>query len=88
MKRFLIIAALALAACVTTDSEIPPGPAAFRAGYGDGCNSGLVAAGHPYYRFTKDTYRYDEDRLYRQGWNDGMTICKGEYDAIRNAMRR
>lgn len=62
-------------------------PPTYRAGYSDGCNSGYVAAGHPYYRFTKDVQTYATDPLYKQGWDDGLTVCKGEYEAIGRALR-
>lgn len=58
-------------------------PISYREGYMQGCSSGYVAAGHPYYRFEKDVERHLNDKLYRAGWNDGFQVCKGKYDAIK-----
>lgn len=59
----------------------------YSSGFADGESSGYVAAGHPYYRFTKDTKRFESDSQYRQGWNDGFQVAKGRYDAIGQSMR-
>ena len=56
-------------------------------GYEQGHSSGFHAAGHPYYRFWKDTHRYEVDSQYRQGWDDGFSVAKGQYDSIRQSMR-
>ena len=55
-------------------------------GYKDGQLSGYVAAGHPYSHFQKDTYRYDNDSQYRQGWNDGFAVAKGSYESVGRAI--
>lgn len=71
-------AVLALAACSTTHADNPNPPAnvnlsgyslAFRQGYADGCasNSG---------RQQQDAKRYAGDADYRQGWQDGLAICR------------
>lgn len=52
-------------------------------GYEHGHSSGYVAAGHPWYSFQKDTYRFDSDSQYRQGWNDGFQVAKGQYESIQ-----
>lgn len=84
----LIVVALATASCATTATEIPPGqPPEYNAGYQAGCDSGYVAAGHPYYQFSKDATRYATDALYKQGWDDGMTVCKGKYEHVRELAR-
>lgn len=62
-------------------------PVEYRMGYADGCDSGYVAAGHPYYKFRKNTAHYMADPLYKQGWDDGMTVCKSGYESIRRSMR-
>lgn len=63
-------------------------PEEYKAGFRNGCDSGYSAAGNIYYSFTKDVRRYSEDRLYRQGWDDGMTHCRASYDASKNSMWR
>ena len=88
MKKSLIIfAAIALSGCATdmqrVDREIGAGqPLPNKDGYKSGCDSGYVAAGHPYYRFSKNVVRYNDDSLYKQGWDDGFSVCKGKYDSI------
>ena len=74
-----------LCSCVTSLMEVPPGPLAYMEGFKDGCNSGYVAAGHPYYTWTKDHDWYNDvdDILYKQGWDDGFIKCKGKYESIQ-----
>lgn len=93
MKIVLGILVLALAGCATdmrkVDRDVGAGqPPAYKEGYAAGCDSGYVAAGHPYYKFRKDVSRFAADDLYKQGWGDGYSVCKGQYDAIGGAMRR
>jgi hypothetical protein len=73
-----LVAALALAACSTTHSADPNPPAnvnlsgyslAFRQGYADGCAS---SGG----RQQQDAKRFAADTEYRQGWQDGRSICQ------------
>jgi hypothetical protein len=88
--------AVALAAVVVGCARVPfqvvnpytPPPGEYQEGYSAGCPSGQVAAGHPYRSFTKDVDRYSNDARYRQGWDDGFSVCKGQYEAIGNALRR
>lgn len=85
MKRLAPLLFALIAGCAAMNAP-PPGvrdqPQPYIDGYTGGCNSGYVAAGHPYYRFTKDANRFDSDRLYRQGWQDGFATCKGKYDSL------
>jgi len=82
-----LVAAVASAACAPVDSmtrrNAAGQPAAYQAGYADGCSSGYVAAGHIYASFHKDATRYLADPLYKSGWDDGLVTCKGEYESIR-----
>ena len=57
-------------------------PQAYKDGYRQGCDSGYVQAGHPYYRFSKNVIRYSRDDLYRQGWDDGSMACRSSYQSI------
>lgn len=68
----------ALAACSTTHADNPNPPAnvnlsgyplAFRQGYADGCAS---SSG----RQQQDLKRFAGDTDYRQGWQDGLAICR------------
>ena len=51
-------------------------------GYVDGYSAGCHTAGHPLYSFTRDLSRYEEDRQYMKGWNDGFTIARCDYAAL------
>jgi len=51
-------------------------------GYCDGESSGYFAARNPYYQFRKDTYRFDADSQYRQGWTDGYDTAKTGYQSV------
>lgn len=57
-------------------------PTEYIDGHIDGCNSGKKAAGNPYFSFAKDVKRFQTDTLYNDGWQDGFTICKSEYESI------
>lgn len=83
-----IVVSASVAACATSQSRVPPGPPAWQSGYADGCNSGYVAAGHPYYRYTKDVARAQTDQTYNMGWQDGFNACKGSYDSTIRMMSR
>lgn len=93
MKKLIIIfVLLILVGCATTSTEVnryaAGQPFEYKEGFQAGCNSGYVAAGHPYYKFNKNVKRYNVDDLYRTGWDDGFNVCKGKYNAIGEAMRR
>jgi hypothetical protein len=51
-------------------------------GYVDGYSAGCSAVGHPLCRFTKNVDRYERDRQYNKGWNDGFTIARTDYAAV------
>ncbi len=51
-------------------------------GYMDGYSAGCHIVGHPFYRFTRDVARYEQDRQYMKGWNDGYTIARCDYAAV------
>lgn len=84
---YLILLIFILVSCTTSMNNVDrqvgfSQPPAYKQGYRDGCDSGYVAAGHPYYRFSKDVTRFRNDELYQQGWQDGFSVCKGSYDSI------
>ena len=51
-------------------------------GYVDGYSAGCHAIGHPFYQFTKDGARFEQDHQYKRGWQDGFTIARCDYAAI------
>ena len=72
-----------LSGCAPRAHEIPNGPQPYREGFNDGCSSGYVAAGNPYYRYIKDVTRGNIDSLYKEGWTDGHNTCKGKYESLK-----
>lgn len=85
--RYAALCLFLLAGCNTSPSQVDQmigsgQPPAYKLGYRHGCDSGYTAAGNPYYRFTKEVRRYSSDSLYRQGWDDGVQVCKGKYDSL------
>ena len=46
-------------------------PAAFKDGYIDGCETAKKSS-----YALKDKRRFDNDKQYRLGWNDGFSLCK------------
>ena len=93
IKTYVVIGWLliSLTGCVTSMDRVnrevgEHQPISYREGYQHGCNSGYVAAGHPYYRFEKDMDRHLNNELYRSGWNDGFLVCKGKYESIQRSL--
>lgn len=93
MKYLLaVFATFMLVGCVTNpnspEMRMTQGqPPEYADGFQSGCDSGYVAAGHPYYRASKDVRRMVDDKFYAMGWNDGFAQCKGSYDSIRRGFR-
>lgn len=91
-KTILTIILILLTSCATDMQQVnreigASQPPSYKEGYKDGCDSGYVAGGHPYYRFRKNVSRFNSDEIYKQGWNDGFSVCKGKYDAIGRSLR-
>jgi hypothetical protein len=63
-------------------------PPAYTHGYDDGCHSGKMAGGNMFEHMRKDVRRFDSDRDYRQGWNDGYESCEKQQEASDRAMQR
>jgi hypothetical protein len=87
MKKALLIvlALLFLAGCGAGDRQrlLTAGyPAPYVDGYMDGYSAGCHMVGHPLYQFTRDIPRYEQDRQYMKGWNDGFTIARCDYAAV------
>ena len=78
----LIIVVIGFSGCAPKANEIPNGPKPYQEGFYDGCSSGYVAAGNPYYQYRKDVTRGNSDQYYKEGWTDGFNTCKGKYDSI------
>lgn len=92
MKALAMLAAILFSGCVTNPHQVDREvgshqPQEYKDGYAAGCDSGYVAAGHPYYRFNKDVQRHASDALYKSGWDDGFAICKSKYESIGRALR-
>lgn len=51
-------------------------------GYVDGYSAGCSAVGHPFYEYKRDLSRYEQDRQYTKGWQDGFTIARCDYAAV------
>jgi hypothetical protein len=80
-----LLSALLLVGCTSTNREglLAAGYAPeYVDGYVDGYSAGCHAIGHPFYKFTKDTSRFEEDQRYKRGWEDGFTIARCDYAAI------
>ena len=78
---------IAFAGCASTEqAQRPAGPLspsarpaynlsgyspAFKEGYIDGCETAKKSA-----YALKDKHRFANDKQYRLGWNDGLSLCK------------
>lgn len=96
-KKFLLIPILLLASScrpVGIMALNPAGPAEYKLGWEDGCDSGMSAiGGYDYklvYGFKKRAEMAANDQ-YKQGWNEGFTQCRfilanansrGDWEAI------
>ena len=80
MRSTLIVLVALLAGCGSTLERQMKGmegqPPAFHDGYRAGCASGLKAGGYMHYTFTKDVPRYERERQYADGWEDGFRVCR------------
>lgn len=61
-------------------------PPAYAEGYQDGCDSGKKAGGDMFSQFAKDVNRYDNDKTYHEGWEDGFKQCKSEQLALQKSI--
>lgn len=59
--------------------KAPPGSESFRAGWKDGCESGMAAYGTLHYKVTHN-YRYNtnylDDNEYHTAWRVGFRHCR------------
>lgn len=90
----VLLAIVAVTGCAGTQLDIERSaltrqghPPQYIDGYVDGCSSGNRAAGSPYFKLLKNHTRYNQDKLYNQGWDNGFTICKAEYESIKSSVR-
>lgn len=93
IKRLAVaLTVAAIASCAPVDAvtrrHTTGQPPEYQDGFLAGCGSGYVAAGHPYSKFAKDVRRYEAESLYRQGWDDGMTVCRADYESVKRDFRR
>jgi hypothetical protein len=51
-------------------------------GYVDGYSAGCHTIGHPFFKFVRDVTRYEDDRQYKKGWEDGFSIARTDYAAL------
>ena len=87
LSSVALVGLLAFAGCASTSENMMQqgyGPN-YSHGYEDGCKSGRQAGGSMFDQFTKKVNLYDTNHKYREGWNDGFRVCKGqEKEALRN----
>ena len=82
--------ALGLGGCTTEQDRMAKEgyPPAYIQGYDDGCHSGKHAGGNMFEHMKKDVRRYDSDRQYAEGWDDGYETCEKEAEAMDRANQR
>ncbi len=87
MKKLWValLVALLAAGCASTDRQalISAGYSAqYADGYVDGYSAGCHSVGHPLYQFVRDVTRFEQDRQYKKGWEDGFSIARTDYAAV------
>lgn len=63
---------------ITTNIEVPDGPPEYKAGWHDGCSTGLSTGVFVNGRFNKMTMgngMYQHDPIYQAGWGSGWFSC-------------
>ena len=75
--------ALLLAACTTPMFTMPPGPAPYRIGFHDGCDSGYAYAGSPFYPPITVAQPPTSSEPYADGWYAGFEDCKENFQRIQ-----
>ena len=85
---FALYASLGLTGCTSEkQAMLEKGyPPAYADGYDDGCNSGKKAGGDMFSQFAKNINRYDNDKTYQEGWDDGFKQCKSEQLALQKSI--
>jgi len=91
LQPLLLLLALSLSACGTTDSQLQSDgrSQAYIEGFHDGSKSGMEEAGSDFSKFVKDEERYASESDYRAGWDageaEGETLEK-EAESVGNAV--
>jgi len=83
-----LAALFALGGCASTSETMMQqgyGPY-YSHGYEDGCKSGRKAGGSMFDQFSKNVRLYDSDYKYREGWNDGFRVCRGQEKEMLRSM--
>jgi hypothetical protein len=82
---FVLLVATAVAGCASVDRNglIAAGYSPqYVDGYEDGYSTGCHTVGHPFCQFTRDVVRFERDRQYKLGWEDGFSIGRTDYAAL------
>ena len=87
MKKVLVALLVAsfVAGCASADRKglIAAGYSPqYADGYVDGYSAGCHSVGHPFCQFVRDTTRFEQDRQYKRGWEDGFSIGRTDYAAV------
>ena len=85
MKPPIMLLAL-LSGCTTPTFTMPPGPAAYRAGYHDGCDTGYAYASSPSYAASDVTEPPTLAQPYASGWRGGFERCRDNMQHIERSV--
>ncbi len=72
----LVLAAVALPACVTEETLALKEDPAFMRGFGDGCSTASEREKSFSTTVKRDEYEFENSRAYRAGWRQGFSQCK------------
>lgn len=87
MKKLWValLVALVAAGCAGTDRQglVAAGYSPqYADGYVDGYSAGCHSIGYPFCEFVRDVTRFEQDRQYKRGWEDGFSIARTDYAAV------
>ena len=86
----LSVLALSTVACRPMALQLvePEGPAEYKLGWEDGCDTGLSADSAYFYKAIYGFKKRPEmgaNNLYKQGWNEGFSYCRFSSGALDSA---
>ncbi|BDY13327.1 hypothetical protein [Hydrogenimonas cancrithermarum] len=89
MKKivFSALSIMLFVGCASTQTWLKTKPVPFQEGYEAGCVSGEERAGYTFSTLKKNEIRYENDPLYKEGWDEGYSRCFSDKE-VEICMRR
>ena len=87
MPVFLISTLIAASSCRPTSTYFvqPQGPAEYKLGWEDGCDTGVAASSSGIGKFMygfKKRPEFGDNEMYKSAWNEGFTFCRFSLEQV------